>query len=165
MVVSISGKEFSKNNTNYVYDLYLVEKLVKHLMHGGKNYKVQKYVHRAFKNLKLILRVHPVIVYFYILFFFLVTVEFQKVRKAGQVYKIPQSIMDEDIFLLRTVKLFSNVLKAKWDWESDLQSKLFSELFFSLFFLKRTKLYNNGLKKYYNETEEGIKHIGTRFRW
>jgi hypothetical protein len=73
--------------------------------------------------------------------------------------------MDEDIFLLRTVKLFSNVLKAKWDWESDLQSKLFSELFFSLFFLKRTKLYNNGLKKYYNETEEGIKHIGTRFRW
>lgn len=163
--MSVSCKEFAKNNTSYIYDLYLTEKLAKHLMVGGKSYKVQKYIFRAFKNLKLMVRIHPLILYYYIIFFFLISIEFQKVRKAGQVYKVPQSIMEEDIFLLRTVKLFSNVLKAKWDWEGDLQSKVFSEFFFILFFLKRSKFYNNGLKKYYNDTEEGIKHIGTRFRW
>jgi hypothetical protein len=163
--MSVSCKEFAKNNTSYIYDLYLTEKLAKHLMVGGKSYKVQKYILRAFKNLKLMVRIHPLILYYYIIFFFLISIEFQKVRKAGQVYKVPQSIMEEDIFLLRTVKLFSSVLKSKWDWEGDLQSKVFSEFFFILFFLKRSKFYNNGLKKYYNDTEEGIKHIGTRFRW
>jgi ribosomal protein S7 len=111
--MSVSCKEFAKNNTSYIYDLYLTEKLAKHLMVGGKSYKVQKYIFRAFKNLKLMVRIHPLILYYYIIFFFLISIEFQKVRKAGQVYKVPQSIMEEDIFLLRTVKLFSNVLKAK----------------------------------------------------
>ena len=52
--MSVSCKEFAKNNTNYIYDLYLTEKLAKQLMVGGKSYKVQKYILRAFKNLKLI---------------------------------------------------------------------------------------------------------------
>ena len=73
--------------------------------------------------------------------------------------------MEEEIFLLRTIKLFSNILKSRWDWESDLQSKVFTEFFYILFFMKRSKFYNNGLKKYYDDTEEGIKHISNRYRW
>jgi hypothetical protein len=73
--------------------------------------------------------------------------------------------MEEEIFLLRTIKLFSNILKKRWDWESDLQSKVFVEFFYIIFFMKRSKFYNNGLKKYYDDTEEGIKHISNRYRW
>lgn len=165
IMVSVSGKEFSKNNVDYIYDIYLLEKLSKHLMKGGNNYKVRKYIHRSFKNFKLIVRVHPLIVYYHIIFCFLISIEFRKIRKGGQYFKAPKSIMEEDIFLLRTIKLFSDVLKSRWDLESDLQFKLFNELFYIMFSMKRSKFYNLGLKKYYNDTEEGIKHIGNRYRW
>lgn len=165
MSISVSGKEFLRNDTGYLLNLYLIEKLSKNLMKGGNNYKVRKYIYRAFKNIKLIFRVHPAFLYFYIIYFFLITIEFKKVKKSGQYYRVPKSIMEEEIFLLRTIKLFSNILKSRWDWESDLQSKVFTEFFYILFFMKRSKFYNNGLKKYYDDTEEGIKHISNRYRW
>jgi hypothetical protein len=165
MSISVSGKEFLRNDTGYLWNLYLVEKLSKNLMKGGNNYKVRKYIDRAFKNIKQIFRIHPAFLYFYIIYFFLITIEFKKVKKSGQYYRVPKSIMEEEIFLLRTIKLFSNILKKRWDWESDLQSKVFVEFFYIIFFMKRSKFYNNGLKKYYDDTEEGIKHISNRYRW
>lgn len=134
-------------------------------MNDGKNYKVRKFVYEGFKTVKAVCRIHPVFLYLYTLYFFLITIEFKKVKKSGQYYRVPKSIMEEEIFLLRTVKLFSNVLKSRWDWETDLESKVFTEFFYILFFLKRSKFYSMGLTKYYNETEEGIKHISNRFRW
>ena len=59
MSISVSGKEFLRNDTGYLLNLYLIEKLSKNLMKGGNNYKVRKYIYRAFKNIKLIFRVHP----------------------------------------------------------------------------------------------------------
>jgi ribosomal protein S7 len=94
-------------------NLYLIEKLSKNLMRGGNNYKVRKYIYNAFKNIKILIRIHPLILYFYIVYFFLITIEFKKVKKSGQYYQVPKSIMEEEIFLLRTVKLFSDVLKSK----------------------------------------------------
>jgi len=163
--VSVSKKEFAKNDIDYLYDTYLIEKLSKYLMKGGNNYKVRKNIHNSFKNFKLIVKVHPLIVYYYIAFSFLISIEFRKIRKGRQYFNAPKTIMEEDIFLLRTIKLFSNVMKLRWDWESDLQSKLFHELFYIMFFMKRSKFYNMGLKKYYVNTEEGVKHISGRYRW
>lgn len=158
-------KEFSKNDHDHIYNSSFFEKLVKNLMRGGNRYKVRKSILAGFKNFKYIVKIHPLFMYFYIIFYFLILIEFKSVQKAGKILRIPVNVSGEEIFLLRTLKLFSKTIKNKKlsSTNEDLQTKLFLELFNLTFFVKRSKFYSHTLSKYYTEAYDNMKYIS--YKW
>lgn len=165
LMLKVVLKEYSKNDADYIYNLAFFEKLVKNLMLKGNKYKVRKFIFRAFKNYKYIVKLHPLFIYFYIIFYFLILIEFKSVQKAGKILRIPVNVSGEEIFLLRTLKLFSKTIKNKSlsSTNEDLQTKLFLELFNLTFFVKRSKFYSHTLSKYYTEAYDNMKYIS--YKW
>ena len=93
----------------------LVNKLSKHLMRGGCEYRIKVYIYKVFCYLKFIIGINPLMLYFYVIYFFLILINFNKRQKGGETYKIPENILEFDVFLLRTLRLFSQDVKMKWD--------------------------------------------------
>lgn len=155
-------KEYSKNDLDYLYKLSFLDKLVQNLTKNGLKYKVRKFIYFGFRNYKNIVKIHPLFIYFFIINYFLILIEFKNVRKSGQILKVPVSIIGEEIFILRTIKLFSKTLKNRLHLSEDLQTNFFFELFNLTFFIKRSKFYTYSLSKYYLDTAENMKYISYR---
>jgi len=102
-MLKITSKEFSKNDKDFIYNLAFFEKLSKSLMLGGNKYKTRKFILRAFKNYKYIVKLHPIFIYFYIIFYFLILIDFNNIRKSGKFLCLPTNILDEEICFLRTI--------------------------------------------------------------
>ena len=153
----------SKNDTDYMFNLGILDKMCKNLMKGGNSYVVKKKIFLAFKYFKNYSRLHPIFIYHYMIIYFILLLDFQKIRKGKNLYKIPTVFSEEEVCILRTIKLFTGILKKRWNWETDLETKIFSELFSVAFFVKRSKYYSVGLVRYYTDAEENMRYVN--FKW
>lgn len=163
MSLQVALKEYSKNEFDSMFHSALVEKLIRNLMKKGKKYTVRKHILKGFKNFKHIVKINPLAMYFHIIFYFIILIEFKSRQKSGKIIRVPRPIRSQDTSLARTIKLFSKTLKSNWDIGTDLQTKTFLEMYNLTYFIKRSRFYNTNLTKYYNDSIESLKHIG--YKW
>ena len=163
LIYSKLGYNYSMLNysKDYLYNIFILEILIKRLVKDGKVYKIRKKLLKGCKLFKKISKKDPLLFYIFILNYYMISVGFVIKVKSGRPFTVPANIWhSEEEEYSATIKLFKKTLKMKS--RRDLSLKMFFELLSLNSYPKKSNFYSVVLENYYDKIIDNYQNIGMK---